>query len=123
MYNIPILPKLYIKGIVNGKFMLQKKSDKLTLGLTIEGGLFEEIEKARMTERGRIREKENFLRSLFCFLLIYLLAAPENLIKNYVTGLLIALFTLLFLSLALLLILYDLRLFVLIIRELKVLDD
>ena len=123
MYNIPILPKLYIKGIVNGKFMLQKKSDKLTLGLTIEGGLFEEIEKARMTERERIREKENFLRSLFWFLLIYMLAAPENLIKNYVTGLLIALFTLLFLSLALLLILYDLRLFVLIIRELKVLDD
>ena len=103
--------------------MLQKKGEKITIGVIIEEELFEEIEKAQVTERGRIPEKENFLRFLFWFLLIYLLTAPENLIKNYVTGLLIALFTLLFLSLALLLILYDLRLFVLIIRELKVLDD
>ena len=38
--------------------MLQKKGEKITLGVTIEEVLFEDLERARMTERGRIPRNE-----------------------------------------------------------------
>lgn len=41
--------------------MEENKSSKVTLCVAIEGGLFEELEKARLTERGKIPRNE-FIR-------------------------------------------------------------
>ena len=38
--------------------MEKKKDDKVNFGLTLEGELFEELERARQTERGRIPRNE-----------------------------------------------------------------
>lgn len=38
--------------------MLQKKGDRITMGVTIEEKIFEDLERARMTERGKVPRNE-----------------------------------------------------------------
>lgn len=48
----------HIQGYTNGNHMLQKKGNKITVGVTIEGTLFEDLERARRTDKGRIPRNE-----------------------------------------------------------------